>query len=264
MSFSKLARERASSSKSRAKAGESISRKLLGGRNWEGMVHRAREMVVEGKTRREIAHSLAVSEPTITNWFCKQGWTDELSGRMHLNASQAKSKNSTKVTREDVDCMVVFSTEGRGIDWIGNHLGLHGTTVRNHLIARLGEEEYKKRHSVERYSSLWPGRWHKTKYGDVVQSSFEETASVWLRESNIAFDLHKRVCISDVILYPDIYLPEQNIYVEICGLEDRKFYLKRLEIKKSLYREAGIVVKYIYPSKGDICSQLRRVIRNEG
>jgi hypothetical protein len=45
---------------------------------------------------------------------------------------------------------------------------------------------------------------------------------------------------------PDFYLPQYDLFVEICGYNHMPFYRDRIEQKRKLYAEQGLNAAFVY------------------
>lgn len=215
------------------KQGGVISKKSL---------EKTKDLISKGETAVSIAGTLGVSNTTIKNWARRLGkeWVDK------LKANGNRAKSNPKVTEEIVEEMIVLSEQGLGVDLIGKKLGLHGTTVRNHLIKNLGEDGYAKMHNIKKYTTYWSGRYYKNDRGDILQSSLEEVVADILYERGIEYITHKVLILRGKRFFPDFYLPKHNLYIEVFGMSDLDFYREKMALKIKEYEENGVNCIYLY------------------
>lgn len=77
----------------------------------------------------------------------------------------------------------------------------------------------------------------RTEDGHVVRSKAEQIIDNWLYHKGIVHAYERRVPIAEEV-YCDFFIPKGNIWIEFWGLEEKE-YLKRKELKKSLYQKNG-------------------------
>ena len=205
-------------------------------------LEKTKDLISKGETAVSIADTLGVSNNTIKNWARRLGkeWVDK------LKANGNRAKSNPKVTEEMVEEMIVLSEQGLGVDLIGKKLGLHGTTVRNHLIKNLGEDGYAKMHNIKKYTTYWSGRYYKNDRGDILQSSLEEVVADILYERGIEYTTHKVLILRGKRFFPDFYLPKHNLYIEVFGMSDLDFYREKMALKIKEYEENGVNCIYLY------------------
>ena len=205
-------------------------------------LEKSKDLISKGETAVSIAGILGVSNNTIKNWARRLGkeWVDK------LKANGNRAKSNPKVTEEMVEEMIVLSEQGLGVDLIGKKLGLHGTTVRNHLIKNLGEDGYAKMHNIKKYTTYWSGRYYKNSRGDILQSSLEELVADILYERGVEYTTHKVLILRGKRFFPDFYLPKHNLYIEVFGMSDLDFYREKMALKIKEYEENGVNCIYLY------------------
>lgn len=213
-----------------------------GGVTSKKSLEKTKDLISKGGTAVSIAGTLGVSNTTIKNWARRLGkeWVDK------LKANGNRAKSNPKVTGEIVEEMIVLSEQGLGVDLIGEKLGLHGTTVRNHLIENLGEDGYAKRHNIKKYTTYWSGRYYKNDRGDTLQSSLEEVVADILYERGIKYTTHKGLNLKGKRYFPDFYLPEYDVYIEVFGMSDLDFYIVKMDSKIKDYKDNGIKCIHLY------------------
>jgi len=60
----------------------------------------------------------------------------------------------------------------------------------------------------------------------------------WLYISGLVHAYERKLPVEEDV-YSDFYLPQGNVYIEFWGLENEAAYLKRKEVKKSIYAKYG-------------------------
>jgi hypothetical protein len=194
-------------------------------------------MIEAGATATDLGVALSISDVTAAH-LVKQ-FLPGMIPKLRVNASKKKGEGSRSIEAGMVDTMVALSATGYGIDWIGRKLGVHGTSVRLKLRQRLGNSEYMRRHPSSRYHGGPKGYAHNDR-GDPVQSSYEEAVADYLHAAGVRYEMHWPLQHDGHRYYPDFYLPDLDLYVEVLGLMDLAFYRARVEVKRRVYAELGI------------------------
>ncbi len=64
---------------------------------------------------------------------------------------------------------------------------------------------------------------------------------------------------------PDFYLPEFNLFLELCGFNHMPFYVDRINQKRELYRKHGLNAVFVsYNGKGALEKILREELKAAG
>ncbi len=194
-------------------------------------------LVEEGKSALDIAGVVGINPKTIYNLLDEEGVEK-------LKANGKAKTIHNKLSDEQLEVMLGLSKQGRGIDAIGKKLGIDGTSVRYRLIKMLGKEEYSKRHSKKKYTDYWSGRYFINERGDRLQSGLEEKVVDYLFKLGIEYRTQVCLKLPEGKFYPDIQVG--NKYIEIFGMSDLDFYIKKMEIKKKVYEKNKIDCLYLY------------------
>lgn len=188
----------------------------------------------------EIGAELGISDVSVGKMVRSMG--------LHATAIQTQRRrqgdSARKLADADIADMVQLSSDGYGIDWIGKKLGIDGTTVRWHLIRRLGRQRYVELHSVARYRG-GPKGYAVNSRGDRIQSQHEEAVADYLYNAGHIYDMHVSLIWKGKRYYPDFYLPERRCYLEVAGMMHLDVYRNRVEVKKQAYAEMGVDCRWL-------------------
>lgn len=206
-----------------------------------------RSYVKQGMTRPEVASQLGMTDVGL-GVLVRRHFPD-LCITLDVSAKRKRSSNAKKrwlkfraneKPSPRVLTMMELSKQGYGIDWIGKKLACDGTNVRYHLKRHLSSKEYAKRHSTDRYCG-GPKGYRRNERGDPIQSSYEEVVADYFYRKGIRYTMHKTLQHKGKVFYPDFYLLDADVYVEVLGLLKYDFYRKRVRIKKRTYAKLGII-----------------------
>lgn len=88
----------------------------------------------------------------------------------------------------------------------------------------------------------------------MVRSQFEKKAISFFEENNIKFRYEPLMLLDGKQYRPDFYLPELNLFVELCGMNHMVYYKNRQEFKKQIYQKNNLKAIFIN------CSNISEVI----
>ena len=71
--------------------------------------------------------------------------------------------------------------------------------------------------------------------GIKVRSKLEQKCIDIFKTNNIKFQYEPLILLSGKQLRPDLYLPNHNLFIEICGLRKMPYYDERYKSKEKLY-----------------------------
>lgn len=219
--------------------GDNISMAKLKGRSRRELAKQAISLVKEGKTSTEIGKILNISNTSVRNYLKKYGFNKELV-ELRKNGFRRRDTVNQKVDEELIAKMVYYSRLGWGIERIGTELNLDGATIIRYLRHKLGDKEYQERHSRKKYTDYWSGRYFVNSRGDRLQSGFEEKVVDFLYENSIKYVTQTCLVLPEGKFYPDVKLLDSDIYVEVFGLSDMNFYIKKMNFKKDIYKKNKI------------------------
>ena len=92
-----------------------------------------------------------------------------------------------------------------------------------------------------------------------VRSSYEKICVEYFSKSGIKF-IYEPLMILDGHQYrPDFFLPDQNLFIEICGMNHLPYYSDRIEKKRKLYQKNGLTALFInFSGKGSLTLLLEK------
>jgi hypothetical protein len=106
--------------------------------------------------------------------------------------------------------------------------------------------------------------------GIKVRSKLEQKCVDILRSHKINFQYEPLILLSGKQLRPDFYLPDYNLFIEICGLRKMPYYDERYNSKEKLYEIYSLDVIIIEAnSTKDVENkllksfQVRKIISND-
>jgi DNA helicase-4 len=93
----------------------------------------------------------------------------------------------------------------------------------------------------------------ETKAGVKVRSKYEVRCADYLYTNGIQFQYEPLMLLKGRQFRPDFYLPEYNLFLEICGYGHMPYYRDRTGHKQRLYNELGLRSAFIhYNGKGSL------------
>ncbi|MCP4634387.1 MAG: hypothetical protein GY855_15780 [candidate division Zixibacteria bacterium] len=100
----------------------------------------------------------------------------------------------------------------------------------------------------------------ETKSGIKVRSKYEVTTANYLYNNSIEFLYEPLMILGGQQYRPDFYLPEYNLFLEICGYNHMPYYRDRSAYKYETYKRHGLQFIFIYYNgKGS----LEKIIKEE-
>ncbi|MBD3233409.1 MAG: hypothetical protein GF315_06760 [candidate division Zixibacteria bacterium] len=84
-----------------------------------------------------------------------------------------------------------------------------------------------------------------TNAGVKVRSHYEKVCADFLHENNVEFIYEPLIIIEGKKYRPDFYLPEYDLFIEICGYNHMPFYRDRIKFKRELYRKNNMRSEFI-------------------
>lgn len=85
----------------------------------------------------------------------------------------------------------------------------------------------------------------ETLSGVKVRSQLEKYCADFLHENKIRFQYEPLMLLGGRQFRPDFYLPDHNLFLEICGYNHMPFYRDRISSKKEIYEKHGLQVVFI-------------------
>jgi len=97
----------------------------------------------------------------------------------------------------------------------------------------------------------------ETASGLKVRSSYEKRCADFLFERGISFQYEPLMLLGGRQFRPDFYLPDLNLFLEICGYEHMPHYRDRVAEKKAIYDASNLKSLFIsYNGKGSLEEKL--------
>lgn len=85
-----------------------------------------------------------------------------------------------------------------------------------------------------------------TESGIKVRSKYEKRCADYLSRSKIKFQYEPLMLLGNRQFRPDFYLPEYNLFLEICGYGHMPYYRDRVAYKQKIYEQLGLRSVFIY------------------
>lgn len=80
----------------------------------------------------------------------------------------------------------------------------------------------------------------ETESGIKVRSQYEKRCADYLFRNKIEFQYEPLMLLGGRQFRPDFFLPEYNLFLEICGYDHMPFYRDRTAHKRRLYHKQGL------------------------
>lgn len=94
-----------------------------------------------------------------------------------------------------------------------------------------------------------------------VRSRYEKECVDYFEEMGIAYKYEPLIILAGRQYRPDFYLPDYDLFIEICGYNHMPFYTDRVEQKRQLYACHSMKAVFIVHSgRGSIKDKLRGVL----
>ncbi|PKK83182.1 MAG: hypothetical protein CVT49_09725 [candidate division Zixibacteria bacterium HGW-Zixibacteria-1] len=104
-----------------------------------------------------------------------------------------------------------------------------------------------------------------TKSGINVRSKYEKKCADFLFENKIEFQYEPLILLAGKQYRPDFFLPDQNLFLEICGYNHMPFYVDRVGFKRQLYEKHNLRAIFIhYNGKGSLEEELKKSLAAYG
>lgn len=96
-----------------------------------------------------------------------------------------------------------------------------------------------------------------TEAGPRVRSKLESYCVDYFHQHGISFHYEPLLLLAGRKYRPDFYLPDFDLFVEICGYSHMPFYVDRIEEKRKQYIERGLKAVFIVArSKPELLSKI--------
>jgi hypothetical protein len=162
-----------------------------------------------------------------------------------INYFTTPKSHCSKLTDKDIQDILDGSKLGIGNDLMGIQKGIDGVSIRNIRKKFLTSEEYEKYHSINRfyegdYNSYYNER------GDKFLSTWEEKVADFLYHKNIKYYSNVRLDYKSKHYSPDIYIPENRVFIEIFGMSNINCYKGNMNKKSQYYIDNKIKCLFLY------------------
>lgn len=98
--------------------------------------------------------------------------------------------------------------------------------------------------------------------GIKVRSQYEKRCADYLFGKGIEFRYEPLILLEGRKYRPDFYLPEYDVFLEICGYGHMPFYHNRIEQKKRIYDKENMKVIFIhYNGRGPIEAMVESALK---
>jgi hypothetical protein len=105
----------------------------------------------------------------------------------------------------------------------------------------------------------------ETLSGIKVRSSYEKTCADLLYQNNIKFRYEPLMLLGGRRFRPDFYLPDYNLFIEICGYGHQPYYRDRIKYKEQIYKKNKLSAAFInYNGTGDLRDMIEEELRPFG
>jgi len=105
----------------------------------------------------------------------------------------------------------------------------------------------------------------ETSAGIRVRSNYEKSCAEYLHQNNIEFLFEPLMLLSGKQFRPDFYLPEYDLFLEICGYNHMPFYRDRIAFKRQIYDKHKMLAVFInYDGKGLLEKLMREKLEKFG
>jgi len=85
----------------------------------------------------------------------------------------------------------------------------------------------------------------ETDSGIRVRSSYEKRCADFLYKNNIRFQYEPLMLLGGRQFRPDFYLPDHNLFIEICGYNHQPYYRDRRIHKEQIYKKNGLRAVFV-------------------
>jgi hypothetical protein len=162
--------------------------------------------------------------------------------KKHFNKTLYSAKN---LTDSDIFKILEGSKKGIGHDLMGEIIGVDGGTIRYVRKKFLTDEEYTQYHSLTKFLSPW-SKGYSNDRGDIFLSSLEEKVCDYLYNKKINYKSNITLKYKNKNYSPDIYLTNNNVFIEIFGMSNIECYKTRMYEKIKFYTENKIKCLFLF------------------
>lgn len=105
----------------------------------------------------------------------------------------------------------------------------------------------------------------ETESGVRVRSSYEKICADYLYRNNIRFQYEPLMLLGGRQFRPDFYLPDYNLFIEICGYNHQPYYRDRRVYKEQIYRKHNLKAVFVnHNGYGDLEEKIGQKLRPFG
>ncbi len=105
----------------------------------------------------------------------------------------------------------------------------------------------------------------ETASGILVRSSYERICADLLFANKIRFQYESLMLLDGKQYRPDFFLPDYNLFVEICGMNHQPYYRDRIKLKEQIYKKNRLDAVFVrYNGKGSLQEQIRQALEPYG
>jgi len=106
---------------------------------------------------------------------------------------------------------------------------------------------------VKRTSRGLPQPSVRASSGRKVRSKLEARVAAWLDSRKITYQYEPLILLEGKQYRPDFFLPQFNLFLEICGFGHMPYYSDRVELKRQMYEKHGLRAIFIkYNGRGSL------------
>lgn len=99
--------------------------------------------------------------------------------------------------------------------------------------------------------------------GVKVRSGYEKKCVEYFEKNHIRFSYEPLILLEGRQYRPDFFLPDLNLFVEICGYRHMPHYRDRMEFKRRLYEKHNLRAVFIsYSGRGSLEKLLETALRD--
>jgi len=104
---------------------------------------------------------------------------------------------------------------------------------------------------------------YESRGGIFVRSRYEKTCADYLYDNGIEFRYEPLMLLGGRQFRPDFYLPEYNLFLEICGYVHMPHYRGRVALKKAMYEKHNLKAVFIeYNGRGSLIALIKAALRD--
>jgi very-short-patch-repair endonuclease len=108
-----------------------------------------------------------------------------------------------------------------------------------------------------------PGAGSQAGDGRPFKSKYEKRCAQFLSRLRIRYQYEPLLLLRGKSYRPDFFLPDYNLFVEICGYSHMPYYRSRTHFKEQIYEKAGLQVLFIHAKNERDAEEKLRVYLQE-